>query len=31
LHELEEAGFIQIDKRYIRILDVPGLAAYGSH
>lgn len=30
LHELEEAGFIQIDKREIRILDVPGLAAYGS-
>ena len=31
LHELEEAGLIQIDKRHIHILDVPGLAAYGSN
>jgi CRP-like cAMP-binding protein len=31
LHELEEAGLIQIDKRHIRILDVPGLLAHGSH
>jgi CRP-like cAMP-binding protein len=30
LHELEEAGLIQIDKRHIHILDVPGLVAYGS-
>lgn len=31
LHELEEAGLIAIHKREIRILDVPALAAYGSH
>lgn len=31
LHELEEQGLIEIDKREIRILDVPRLAAYGSH
>ena len=31
LHELEEAGLVDIQKREIRILDVPALAAYGSH
>jgi CRP-like cAMP-binding protein len=31
LHELEAEGLIEIDKREIRILDVPRLANYGSH
>lgn len=31
LHELEIEGFIEIDKREIRILDVKRLASYGSH
>lgn len=31
LHELEEQGLIDIDKREIRILDVKRLASYGSH
>lgn len=31
LHELEAAGLIAIQKREIHILDVPRLAAYGSH
>lgn len=31
LHELETEGLIEIDKREIRILDVPRLANYGSH
>lgn len=31
LHELEAEGLIEIDKREIRILDVPRLADYGSH
>ncbi|MEN9375045.1 MAG: hypothetical protein RL710_202 [Pseudomonadota bacterium] len=31
LHELESEGLIEIDKREVRILDVPRLAAYGSH
>ena len=31
LHELQEAGLIAIHKRDIHILDVPALAAYGSH
>lgn len=31
LHELEAAGLIAIDKRDVRILDVQGLANYGSH
>lgn len=31
LHELEEEGLIDIDKRKIRILDVQRLANYGSH
>lgn len=31
LHELEAQGLIQIDKRQIRIPDVPRLAHFGSH
>ena len=31
LHELETEGLIEIDKREIRILNVPRLANYGSH
>lgn len=31
LHELEAQGLIEIDKREIRILDVPRLASYGSY
>lgn len=31
LHELEAERLIEIDKREIRILDVPRLASYGSH
>ena len=31
LHELEVAGLIEIQKREIRILNVPALAAFGSH
>ena len=31
LHELEAEGLIEIDKRDVRILDVPRLSQYGSH
>jgi CRP-like cAMP-binding protein len=31
LHELEEAGLVEIHRREIRILDVQRLADYGSH
>lgn len=31
LHELEAEGLIEIDKRNVRILDIPRLARYGSH
>jgi CRP-like cAMP-binding protein len=31
LHELEAEGLIEIDKRDVRILDLPRLSRYGSH
>lgn len=31
LHELEGEGLIEIDKRNVRILDIPRLSLYGSH